>query len=228
MEKILKYTYYICLGLFCVFVFYMTSVMFLSPRQDALKRGFIPCTEALVNNLTYCQKGKIFCPLQYLGKDLVCNTKVVWNGLILWGKGVQKTPWNNYLYTPVIVAPTDDELEYTGNPASDMAAIERQHNFIEQKHRELEDAKMRALQLEEKRLINDPEAVLPTAYFSNKTKETEGKSEDIQDESLIEKLDIPLSAEVKGKQQKNTNGNILHKINKITEEKLQNGELKDE
>ena len=41
MEKFFKLLYYYGLGIFVFFVVYLVTVMFMSPRQDALKRGFI-------------------------------------------------------------------------------------------------------------------------------------------------------------------------------------------
>lgn len=228
MEKICKITYYSVLGAFCAFVLYLTAVMFFSPRQDALKRGFIPCTETLVNNLTFCKRGGIGCPLGYLWQDTKCNITVVWKGFREWIGGRQNTPWANYLYTPMAVAETDEQLPYSGNVSDDMVDINNQHDFIEQKHRELENAKIRGLKLNEGVIIADPEVILPDKLIHTENKEIQGMPDDISDEGLIDDMELkPTSVDVVP-QKAATSVNVLDKVNKITKEKLENGELKDE
>ena len=98
MEKFFRLVYYYCLSAFVIGVIYLSVMLFIAPRQDALKRGFIPCTEKLVIDITSCQPGKISCPLKHLWQDLKCNTKVVFGGFGAWVKGEQKTPWDNSLF----------------------------------------------------------------------------------------------------------------------------------
>ena len=157
MEKFFKLLYHYGLGIFVFFVMYMVTVMFLSPRQDALKRGFIPCTEQLVNDITECTPGKIACPLKHLWSDMKCNTAVILDGFGAWVKGEQSSPWESYLFTPVTEAETDDMYPYEGNSFDDMQDLEEQRAFIEQKQQELEDAKNRSLQLKEDVLLSNPD-----------------------------------------------------------------------
>ena len=103
MDRVLKIIFYSVLGLFFVFVVYMTTVMYISPRQDLQKRGFIPCTETLVYNITGCEPGQMKCPLKYLWQDMRCNIRVIADGFVLWSRGKQERPWSNYLFEPEVI-----------------------------------------------------------------------------------------------------------------------------
>lgn len=51
------------LFIFCVLVLFV--LVLLSPRQDAKKRGFIPCTEAMAERMLACpENGKTLCMLK--------------------------------------------------------------------------------------------------------------------------------------------------------------------
>ncbi|MBQ8480959.1 MAG: hypothetical protein IJ532_00295 [Alphaproteobacteria bacterium] len=177
MEKFFRLLYYYCLGAFVIGVIYMSVMLFMAPRQDALKRGFIPCTETLVINITSCEAGKISCPLKYLWQDLKCNTKVVLNGFGAWIKKEQKTPWDNYLFTPVAQAEIDKEMPYKGSVLQDMDDLEKTRKFFEEKQAELEAAKNRKLELDENVIMSDPENEIPSAD-AKKASETEKLSEE--------------------------------------------------
>ena len=161
MEKFFKLLYYYCLGAFVLGVIYLSVMLFISPRQDALKRGFIPCTERLVMDITSCEAGKISCPLKYLWQDLKCNTKVVFGGFGAWVKREQKTPWDNYLFTPVAQAEIDEEAPYKGSVLQDMDDLEKTRKFVEEKQAELEAAKTRMLELDESVIVSNPEKGIP-------------------------------------------------------------------
>lgn len=139
----------------------MSVMLFVAPRQDALKRGFIPCTEQLVYNISACESGKMSCPLKYLGQDMKCNVEVVLEGFGAWIKGEQERPWSNYLFEPVAEAEIDDELPYVGSVAQDMQDLEAQRKFVEEKLAELEAAKNRQLELKDDVLVTNPEEEKP-------------------------------------------------------------------
>ena len=66
------------------FLFFL--LILLSPRYDAQKRGFIPCTEALAQNLLSCpQDGKYSCIFAEIMKNTWCDVKVVAEGFSLFG-----------------------------------------------------------------------------------------------------------------------------------------------
>ncbi|MBR1600959.1 MAG: hypothetical protein IJ677_05205 [Alphaproteobacteria bacterium] len=185
MEKFFKLLYYYCLGGFVISVVYLTIMLFISPRQDALKRGFIPCTEKLVMDISYCQRGEISCPLRYLWQDMKCNAKVVLSGFGAWVKGEQKTPWANYLFSPVAQAEIDEEMPYKGSVLKDMDELNKMHNFFKEKQAELEAAKNRKLELDENVIIYNPEIEIPAndAEKADRKENTfDEKSDDISQE----------------------------------------------
>ena len=155
MEKILRLLYYYSLGIFIFFVTYMVTVMFFSPRQDALERGFIPCTKQLISSIADCNRGSISCPMKYLWKDMKCNSIVILDGLGAWVKGEQSTPWESYLFTPVTEIETDGIAPY--EELDDMQELESQRAFIEKKQKELDEAKNRQLNLKDSVLLSNPD-----------------------------------------------------------------------
>lgn len=86
------------IGVFYALIFIL---VFLSPRQDELKRGFIPCTETLVKEMFDCN-GKAWCMSKAIVKNTGCDTKIVLEGFGNWVEGKQPTPWANYLFEPEI------------------------------------------------------------------------------------------------------------------------------
>lgn len=188
MERFWKLLYYYCLGGFVISVVYLTVMLFVSPRQDALKRGFIPCTEKLVIDISSCQRGKISCPLMHLWQDMKCNGSVVLGGFGAWVKGEQSTPWANYLFEPKALAEIDEETPYIGNISSDMDDMEKQRLFIEAKHTELEEIKNRQLQLNENVIMSAPEAQIPSQDVKaiKKHEPISEKAGDINDEAFDE------------------------------------------
>lgn len=176
MEKIFKYIYYCCLTALIFGVVYLSTVMYLSPRQDLQERGFIPCTKQLVFELSGCQNGKIGCPLKLLWQDMKCNIKVVGNGVNNWLNGTQPTPWANYLFEPELYV-QDEENPYNGDMHQDMLDLNQQHDFILKKHQELEAAKQRYLELDTDILMSNPEIDMPANAVKPADKEDEIKEE---------------------------------------------------
>ena len=192
MEKFWKLLYYYCLGAFVLCVIYLSVMLFISPRQDALKRGFIPCTEKLVTDISGCERGKMSCPLKYLWQDMKCNVDVIMSGFGAWVKGEQKTPWENYLFEPKAYAEIDEELPYEGSVIRDMQNIEEQRLFIEEKQAEFEAVKNRQLELNENVVMSDPEKDIPTADMKEADKKADVKKAeagDISDEAVIEEYE---------------------------------------
>ena len=98
MKKFGKLLYYYILISFLLLTLYMVIALTISPRTDSQGRGFIPCTEEFIINVSECQKGQITCPIKWLWRDMKCNTGVIMEGLGAWVRGQQKTPWANYIY----------------------------------------------------------------------------------------------------------------------------------
>ena len=225
MDRIFQYLYYIFLTLFLLFVIYLTTVLYLAPRNDKLERGFIPCTKELVFELSGCKSGNLKCPLKLLWQDMKCNIGVIASGAKNWFKGEQTTPWANYLFEPQLIA--DEEIsQYPGDAEQDMKDIEQQRLFIEQKNQELEDAKQRLLNMDEDVIISDPENMREENIEIRKEKEKiEAKPGDISDEAAIDfepKAEDGIADATAPNEE-----NILHKIKKQTAEKLK-GKSQDE
>lgn len=142
--------------LFAGFFFFL--LVLVSPRQDAQKRGFIPCTEAMAQGMLSCPvQNKYSCMFGYILKNSWCDIKVIGRGMKLWVAGEQKAPWSNYIFTPILDEdnPEDEvlqefrennphlglELEYmkklnqqleeTGNPVALPPEVEEINNIEE-------------------------------------------------------------------------------------------------
>ena len=226
MEKCLKIIFWTVFGLLFFGVVYLTTVMYLSPRQDAEERGFIPCTKQLVLALQNCRAGKLGCPLKLLVKDMGCNIGVVGTGVADWFAGKQPTPWANYLFEPKFVA-TDDEFaaETTSNDGID--DIKAQSMFIEQKLQELEEAKHRQLNITPSELLQNPEQEPKPEAPAEKTENvSDAATDDVSAET-----DVRINKTSSQKENVNLPHNdvdLLKKIHNVTQEKLLKGNLKDE
>lgn len=84
--------------LFCFFVLFI--LVLLSPRQDEKKRGFIPCTETMAEQMLNCENRKFSCMLSAIIKNTWCDIKVVGFGIGQWARGRQNAPWSNYIFIP--------------------------------------------------------------------------------------------------------------------------------
>lgn len=229
MEKFLKWLYYICLSVLVIGVSYVSVMMFISPRQDAAKRGFIPCTERLVYDISSCSAGELSCPLGFLWQDMRCNVKVVWSGLIDWTKGQQAAPWSNYLFEPIAEAEIDEELPYQGNVLRDMNDMEALRIFAEKKQAELEEAKNRQLNLNENVIMGSSDSEIPY----DDLQEMEKAEKDITDVEAGNILDEAFNEEKwpdnteKSEQPRENDRDVLQYINQKTAEHLNSKEEDD-
>lgn len=124
-----------------IFVFLMLFILvLLSPRQDKLKRGFIPCTEMLAEELSVCMEQKrVACLLGSVMKNSWCQLKTVGRGIKLWVYGQQSAPWSNYIFIPEQTEeadfPTEERTEYLKN---NPGFFEEMQN-LKQSYKELEN-----------------------------------------------------------------------------------------
>lgn len=187
MARFFHLLYYYLLGLLVFFVVYMVTMLVLSPKQDLQKRGFIPCTEQFVLNVAECNRGEMVCPLKYLWQDTMCNASVILEGFGSWIKGKQNAPWSNYIFS----AEKDENTEYNGDVAADMADLEAQSQFTERKIEELEAAKKRSLNLREDVLLSSPENLFDGETVEQNEPVIEEKNTgDISDEAFMEEINI--------------------------------------
>lgn len=223
MERFFKILYYYCLGILVVFIAYLSIMLSISPKKDALKRGFIPCTEEFVQNMVLCEKGQLICPLGYLWKDTKCNVSVILDGLGAWVRRKQNTPWESYLFEPIIEAEQDIENPYEGNVMVDMDNLNVQRQFIEARQKELEDAKSRQLGLDENVLRNDDNAKENSDendYMLINNNQNVVNEGDISEEFFADKLDN--DSEISANEKKVEEDNI-NKVNNIVD--INNTEL---
>ncbi len=123
-----------------VLFFGVMALVFYSPRQDALKRGFIPCTQQLVKEVFACSEHKHWCMSKAIVKNTGCDFKVVFSGVKAWAEGKQSAPWSNYLFEPELpktdLAEDDAAVQeyYAENPHSeeDMLKLQEDWNNLEQ------------------------------------------------------------------------------------------------
>ena len=221
MEKCIKIIFYTFLGILCFGTIYLTTMMYLSPRRDIQRRGFIPCTEQLVFDLQTCNAGSLGCPFKFLVRDTGCNIGVVYTGAVAWIKGRQPTPWANYLFEPEVYADDalTEDMPTVAEAREEMSDLAAQSRFIEQKQQELEKAKHRQLQINQDVLLSNPENPQPTPVVKpQKSVEEDVPQGDISDEANI-KITAP-KQENTGKTVAPNEPNILQKIQKQTDEKI--------
>ena len=122
------------------FLFFL--LVLISPHNDLQKRGFVPCTDALAQNLLSCPKeNKYTCSIKHILAHSWCHIEVIGEGFSFWWQGKQATPWSNYIYEPqtsTITDPNDDfyaDYEAQGiSPAWDMQQIIKMHENLEKQN----------------------------------------------------------------------------------------------
>ncbi len=128
-----------------IFVFLLLFILvLLSPRQDKLRRGFIPCTEVLAEELSVCmEQKKVICLVNSVMKNSWCELKTVGRGIKLWVQGQQSTPWSNYIFIPEQTDeedfPAEERAEYLqNNPdfVEEMQKLKQSHEEIENEQTE--------------------------------------------------------------------------------------------
>lgn len=99
MSFIKNYWFSILLGL-ALFVFMLILVLILAaPKQDAKNRGFVFCSQNLMDDLNDCNRA-LWCSGKAIFKTTFCDLKIIGTGLSLWAKGKQPRPWSNYIFEP--------------------------------------------------------------------------------------------------------------------------------
>lgn len=102
--------------LFFLVIFFLVLI---APHQDDQKRGFVPCTETMANEIHQCAGNKL-CILEAIVGNTFCNVGVVGRGLSAWLGGEQPHPWSNYLFAPAAKTAEEPQAElnefYNQNP----------------------------------------------------------------------------------------------------------------
>lgn len=132
------------------FLFFL--LILVSPRYDLQKRGFIPCTEELSQNLQTCLNQKAYrCAFGEIMKNSWCDAKVIGSGFKLWLKGEQPAPWSNYIFKPELPEDREaDELDAEfyapeNRPELDLLRLQKLNDILEQNNAELEKTSEKTL-----------------------------------------------------------------------------------
>ena len=101
MNFIKRYWFYgILFFIVCCFLL-LFVLLIISPKQDAKNRGFISCTQDMVNDLVACDRA-FWCSVKAIGGNTYCDIKIIVSGFDMWFDGKQKYPWSNYIFEPEI------------------------------------------------------------------------------------------------------------------------------
>lgn len=135
------------LALFYLLIF---LVVLFAPGQDSLNRGFIPCTQNMTKEMFSCTENKTWCMSKAVVKNTWCDVKIVARGFEDWVKGKQKTPWENYLFTP-------EEAAISQQPEMDLQQFYEENQDIKSQMDELyRQQKNNGLNLEDKNESTQP------------------------------------------------------------------------
>ena len=127
-----EYWFGFFISLILLFGFLFFLLVLVSPRYDLQKRGFIPCTETMAKNIMNCPEEKKFlCGIKAVLKNSWCDLGVIKQGFSLWFDGKQKTPWDNYIFEPVL--PEDAFFENDVDRNMNMEQIKKLNEFMEMK-----------------------------------------------------------------------------------------------
>ncbi len=93
-----KFWFWIIVDTFFALYALFLAVVFFAPHQDAQNRGFVACTQQMIQDFEACQNSKIACPIKNILKNNVCDFKVITKGFFLFFAGKQARPWSNYYF----------------------------------------------------------------------------------------------------------------------------------
>jgi len=147
MSFIKRYWFAATIGLLVSLCFLLLVLLLISPKQDSKERGFVRCTQNMIEHLIVCDK-KIGCSLGAIAVNTLCDIKVVGKGVVDWIDGKQPRPWSNYIYVP----------EVEPNPFVDEDARQeylKQHPDIKQEMQKLNKLRKELEDEENKQMFNE-------------------------------------------------------------------------
>ena len=121
------------LGFLLLFVLIM-----ISPKQDAKGRGFVLCTQEMVDDLLICDK-KISCSIGAIFRNTICDIKVIGKGVSYWIKGKQPYPWSNYIFEPEIPKNTYVDEAAREEYLSEFPETAKEMQMLKKLNKELEN-----------------------------------------------------------------------------------------
>ncbi len=112
MKLIKNYWFGGLIGIFLTCFVLLFAVILIAPKQDAKGRGFVACTQKMIDNLFECDKA-FWCSIGAISENTLCDIKIIGKGLVDWSNKKQPYPWSNYIFEPEInVNPYIDEKEH--------------------------------------------------------------------------------------------------------------------
>ena len=131
MRWIKEHWFGLLMSIFVLFVVLYFIIILVSPRYDLQRRGFIPCTEELAQNISACQENKLTCAMGAIWRNNLCDLRVIVQGFSAWLEGKQARPWSNYWFEPELLS------DRPGNDDPDLAEFYRQHPDLQAEMNEL-------------------------------------------------------------------------------------------
>ncbi len=102
LNRIKKHWFGLLLTIFMLLFFGLAVVVSVAPHNDDKMRGFAPCTYDMSEKLTfYSGRREMVSVFGAIMSSYFCYAKVVGQGFVLWSKGEQQYPWDNYFFEPV-------------------------------------------------------------------------------------------------------------------------------
>lgn len=99
MAFIKNYWFGTLLGLAVSAFMLMLMLILIAPKQDVQNRGFVYCTQNLIDDLADCNRA-LWCSSKAVSKNTWCDIKIIADGFLLWMDNKQPKPWSNYIFKP--------------------------------------------------------------------------------------------------------------------------------
>lgn len=123
MVKFLReYWFSFFLGLFVLFFMSCVAIIAVAPHNDSEMRGFTPCTYRMAEKLMLRETLKYTEVMSIITEGYGCYFAVMGEGISLFYKGEQATPWANYLFKVTTNETDDDAFD---------AELEQNNLFVE-------------------------------------------------------------------------------------------------
>ena len=143
MPFIKRYWFGGLVSLVLLFFFLLFVIILISPKQDAKNRGFISCTGQMIDDLLDCQRG-IWCSTKAIGKNTLCDIKIIAEGVKLWIDKKQPTPWSNYIFEPEIIENSFVDEEARAEFLKNNPNVQKEMLQLDKLRKELENEQIEA------------------------------------------------------------------------------------
>ena len=99
VEKVKEYWFGLLLFIFSLVFLIFVAIVAAAPHDDAKMRGFAPCTYIMAQELNvYASQRDVLGVLGTVTQSYICYAKIMKEGVELWIRGKQSTPWENYFF----------------------------------------------------------------------------------------------------------------------------------